>query len=240
MVSQERLVSAFLELADTLVADFDVIDFMDTLAHTSVELLGADAAGLMLADQRGGLHLIAASSEESRLVELFELQYDQGPCVDCYRQGRPVVNVSIEEGRRRWPHLGEAVASNGFSSVHALPMRLRDEVIGAMNLFLVSPGRLSEQDIALGQGLADMATIGLLQERSLRERDSLAEQLQGALNSRIMIEQAKGILAERQGLSMTAAFDAIRSYARRNRQPLSEVAAAIIDGPLDVAKLRQN
>ncbi len=238
MVSQERLVSIFLELADTLVAGFDVIDFMDSLARIGVEVLDADAVGLMLTDQRGGLNLIAASSDESRLVELFELQYDRGPCVDCYRQGRAVVNVGADEAGRRWPQLADALEHGGFTSVHALPLRLRDQVIGAMNLFLVDSGPLTDETIALGQGLADMATIGLIQERSIREKGTLAEQLQGALNSRVMIEQAKGILSERRDMSMGEAFSAMRDYARRTRQPLSEVAAAVTRGSLDDAVLR--
>lgn len=239
MVTQQRLVNVFLGLADTLVADFDVIDFLDTLTRTSVELLGVDAAGLMLADQRGHLQLVAASSEELRLLELLELQNDQGPCLDCYREGEPVVNVPPDEARERWPVFHAAVEAEGFGSVHALPLRLRTEVIGAINLFMVSPAPLTEDDIALGQGLADMATIGLLQERAVHEQVVLAEQLQSALNSRVLIEQAKGMLAERHGLDPADAFTLMRTYARRSGSPLLTIAQRVIEGDTDPAGLEQ-
>ncbi|MBO1754538.1 GAF and ANTAR domain-containing protein [Allobranchiibius sp. CTAmp26] len=238
MVTQQRLLQAFVELADTLVADFDVIDFLHTLAATSVELLDADAAGLMLADQRGELHLLAASSEETRTLELFELQHHQGPCLDAYHQGVAVVNVDLDTAEQRWPAFGPAVRAGNFSTVHAIPMRLRDEVIGAMNLFLVRLGKLSEGDIELSQGLADIATIGLLQERAVQQQQVLAEQLQGALNSRVVIEQAKGMLAAHHDVAVPDAFAAMRTYARRTGRPLSNVAIEIIDGTLDQEQLR--
>lgn len=240
MVSQHRLLEVFVELADTLVTEFDAIDFLHTLTEASVELLDADAAGLMLADQRGDLHVIAASSEEARLLEVLELQHDEGPCLDCYRQGEPITNIDPDEAERRWPTFGAAVRAANFTSVHAIPLRLRDEVIGSMNLFLARPGELSSVDLALGQGLADIATIGLLQERAIQEKQLLAEQLQGALNSRIMIEQAKGILAERHDLEMVQAFDAMRTHARRTGRPLLQVAGQVIDGTLDEATLIQH
>ena len=237
MVTQERLLEVFVELADTLVAEFDVIDFLHTLTETSVELLDANAAGLMLADQRGALQVVAASTEESRLLELFELQHEQGPCLDCYRLGQPVVNIDPEEAQRRWPAFGAAILAANFHSVHALPLRLRDEVIGSMNLFLARPGGLSPEALTLGQGLADIATIGLLQERAIREKQVLAEQLQGALNSRVMIEQAKGILAERHGIEMEQAFTAMRTHARHGGRPLLQVARTVIDGTFDDSAL---
>lgn len=238
MVTDQRLVDAFVGFADTLVAEFDTIDFLHTLAETTVELLDADAAGLMLADQRGDLQVVASSSEEARLLEIFELQHDEGPCLDCYRGGRAVTNVDPDEAERRWPRLGAAIRDAHFMSVHALPLRLRNEVIGSMNIFLARPGTLSEADIALGQGLADIATIGLLQQRAIQEHRVLAEQLQGALNTRVLVEQAKGVLAERQGMEMTAAFTVMRSYARRTGRPLRDIAAGIIDGSLTGAVLQ--
>jgi GAF domain-containing protein len=238
MLTQQRLVGAFLGLADTLVADFDVIDFLDTLTRTSVALLGVDAAGLMLADHRGHLQLVAASTEELRLLELLELQNDQGPCLDCYRDGQPVVNVRPEEARERWPVFHAAVEAQGFRSVHALPLRLRAEVIGAITLFMVSAAPLTGDDIALGQGLADMATIGLLQERAVHEQVILTEQLQTALNSRVLIEQAKGMLAERHGLDPADAFTLMRTYARRTGNPLLTIAHRVIEGDTDPAGLK--
>jgi GAF domain-containing protein len=237
MVTRQRLVSVFLGLADTLVADFDVIDFLDTLTRTSVEVLGVDAAGLMLADQRGHLQVVAASTEELRLLELLELQNDQGPCLDCYREGQPVVNVPPDEARKRWPVFHSAVEAQRFRSVHAVPLRLRSEVIGAINLFVVSPEPLTGDDIALGQGLADMATIGLLQERAVHEHVILAEQLQGALNSRVLIEQAKGMLAERHGLDPADAFTLMRTYARRSGSPLLAIAQRVVEGDAHPAGL---
>lgn len=217
------------------MAEFDVIDFLHTLTENAVELLDADAdaAGLMLADLRGNVQVVASSSEETRLLELFEFQHDQGPCMDCYREGTAVTNVGPEEAERRWPSLGVAVRNSNFTSVHALPLRLRNQVIGAMNLFLARPGELSAADVALGQGLADIATIGLLQERATREQQVLAEQLQGALNSRVRIEQAKGIFAERHGVRVGEAFNTLRSHARNTGQPLLSVAMQVIDGTLE-------
>lgn len=237
MVTQERLLDVFVELADTLVAEFDVIDFLQTLTETSVELLGADAAGLMLADQRGDLQVVASSADEARLLELFQLQQDEGPCLDCFRHGRAVVNIDPDEAQARWPTFGPAVRAADFRSVHALPLRLRDEVIGSLNLFLARAGGLSPQQLNLGQGLADIATIGLLQERAIREKQVLAEQLQGALNSRILIEQAKGILAERHDLGIAEAFATMRAHARDSGRPLLTVAGEIIDGTFDSSQL---
>lgn len=230
MISQHRVLSRLVELADTLVAEFDVVDFLYTLSEAAVELLGAGAAGLMLADQRGHLQVVAASTQQARVLELFELQHDEGPCLDCYREGRPVANVDPAQAEERWPAFGAAVRAAHFASVHAVPLRLRDEVIGAMNLFLADRSTLTSDELSLAQALADIATIGLLQERAVREQQILAEQLQGALNSRTVIEQAKGVLAERHQLTLEAAFVVMRTHARRNGRPLLAVAAEVIDG----------
>ncbi len=237
MLTQQRLLDVFVQLADTLVAEFDVIDFLHTVAETSVELLDADADGLMLADQRGAVQVVASSSQQTRTLELFELQHGEGPCLDCYHLGEIVANVAPDEAEQRWPTFGRAVRAAGFSSVHAIPMRLRQEVIGALNVFLARPGGLSEQDLALGQAIADIATIGLLQERSIQEQQLLAEQLQGALNSRVVIEQAKGMLAERHALPTESAFAAIRAHARHVERTQLDIATQIIDGTLDTEGL---
>jgi hypothetical protein len=237
MTREQRLARVFVELADTLVAQFDMIDFMHTLTERCVELLSADAAGLMLADQRGNLRVIASSAEPARLVELFEVQHSEGPCLDCFHSGHQVVNVDHDEMRARWPGFAAQAAELGFQSAHALPMRLRDDVIGAVNLFTRASRRLSADDIAVGQAMADVATIGLLQERVGRQKDVLAEQLQMALNSRILIEQAKGVLAERSRITPTEAFVVMRSFARRQARPLTSVAAAVIDHTLQSAEL---
>jgi len=237
METQQRLVEVFVKLADTLVDDYDVIDFLHTLTESAVELLDAQAAGLMLADQRGDVQVVASSSEESRMLELFELQHQQGPCIDSYRQGAQV-SVDPDEAERRWPGFGAAVRASNFTSVHALPMRLRNETVGAMNIFLSRPGGLTEADLTLGQGMADMATIGLLQERAVKEKNTLAEQLQGALNSRILIEQAKGMFAERHDVDVSQAFTTLRAHARSMGQPLAAVANQVIDGTFDSSAVK--
>ena len=230
MSREQALSEAFVKAADTLVDDFDVIDFLHTLAERCVELLAVDAAGLMLADHRGTLHASAASSESARLLELFELQTDAGPCVDCYRSAAPVVNADLGANAERWPRFAEAARANGFVSVHALPLRLRETVIGALNLFCASPEPLGEDDIRVGQALADVATIGILAQRGLEQADLIATQLQNALNSRITIEQAKGVLAERHKLTVDEAFAVLRRHARDNNLRMSDLARDVANG----------
>jgi transcriptional regulator with GAF, ATPase, and Fis domain len=226
----ELLSATFVELTDTLVAGFDVIDFLHVLTDRSVQLLDVSAAGLLLADPRGELRVVAASSEAARLLELFQLQSDQGPCLDCFRSGRPVAAVDLAAEAARWPRFVPAARQAGFAAVQALPMRLREQVIGALNLFRVVPGALAPADVRVGQGLADVATISLLHERSMRHGDTLNEQLQTALNSRVIIEQAKGKLAERLGLDMDQAFGLLRDQARTSNRRLSDLAQGFVDG----------
>jgi transcriptional regulator with GAF, ATPase, and Fis domain len=221
---EQQVAQALIEAADTLVDDFDVIDFLHTLAERCVQLLDVDAAGLMLADQRGQLHATAASSENARLLELFELQGDAGPCLDAYRTGTAVVNADLQANQPRWPRFAEAAQLTGFLSVHALPLRLRSTVIGALNLFCAGPGALSDEDVRTGQALADVATIGILAQRNLHQAELLTSQLQQALNSRVTIEQAKGVLAERRQITVDAAFDVLRSHARSHNLRLSDLA----------------
>ncbi len=229
---EEAIAETFVLLADTLVAEFDVLDFLHTLVERTVELIDADAGGIMLADQRGGLQVLAASSHEVRLVELFEVQNDEGPCVEAFRSGEAVTKPDLEAMRRSWPSFTARVEQAGFSSAQAIPMRLRDEMIGALNVFRRTPGALGASDMRLARALADIGTIGLLQERSMRARDRLAEQLQGALNSRVLIEQAKGVLAERTGLEVGQAFRVMRAHARHTGTPLSAVAGDVVTGRL--------
>jgi GAF domain-containing protein len=201
------------------------------LADRSARLLNVSAVGVLLADPRGQLRVAAASSEAAGLVELFQIQNDQGPCLDCFRTGRAVTAAGLVEQDHRWPRFATAATQAGFGAVHALPMRLRDQVIGALNLFSTETGALSQADLRIGQALADVATIGLLQERNVRRAETLAEQLQGALNSRVVIEQAKGRLAERLGLGMDEAFALLREHARNTNQRLTDVARQVIDSP---------
>ncbi|MEX5717429.1 GAF and ANTAR domain-containing protein [Geodermatophilus maliterrae] len=233
MTSREQAVAeTFVELADTLVAEFDLVDFLHTLIERTVTLLDGDAGGIMLADQRGGLQAMAATSHEVRLVELFELQSDEGPCLEAFRTGQSVTKADLGEMRRDWPDFTARLEQAGFSSAQAVPMRLRDEVIGAVNVFRVATGALSEADMRLARALADVATVGLLQERTIRSRDLLAEQLQAALNSRVLIEQAKGVLAERTGIEVGEAFTVLRAHARRTGVPLHALAAQVVSGTL--------
>jgi len=225
----QLLSETFVELTDTMVADFDLIDFLHVLTSRSVELLDVSAAGLLLADPRGELRVVAASSEAARLLELFQLQSDQGPCLDCFRSGRPVAVADLGADQR-WPQFAAAAGQAGFCSVQALPMRLRDQVIGALNLFRATPGAFDADVVHVGQALADVATISLLHERSMRRSDILNEQLQTALNSRVVIEQAKGKLAERLGIEVDQAFALLRDQARNRNQRLSDLARAFVDG----------
>jgi transcriptional regulator with GAF, ATPase, and Fis domain len=226
----QLLSDTFVELTDTMVAGFDVIDFMHVLTDRSVQLLEVDAAGLLLADPRGELRVVAASSEVARLIELFQIQNDEGPCLDCFRSGQAVHVPDLAAATERWPRFAPAAVQAGFTAVQALPMRLREQVIGALNLFRASAGTFADADIRVGQALADVATIGLLHERSMRRSDTLNEQLQAALNSRVVIEQAKGKLAERLGVDMDQAFNLLRDFARARNRRLSELAQAFVDG----------
>ena len=226
----ELLSDTFVELTDTMVVGFDVIDFMHMLTNRSVQLLDVSAAGLLLADPRGDLRVVAASSEAARLLELFQLQNDEGPCLECFRSGQPVQAVDLAAVAPRWPRFAPAAGQAGFAAVQALPMRLREQVIGALNLFRAAPGAFDPADIRVGQALADVATISLLQERNMRHTDTLNEQLQTALNSRVIIEQAKGKLAERLGLDMDQAFNLLRESARTSNRRLSDLAQAFVNG----------
>lgn len=237
-VANIQIADVFVELADTLVDDFDIIDFLHVLTERSVALLGVSAAGLLLTDERGTLQVVAASSERTRLLELFQLQTDQGPCVDCFRSGQPV-SVTNLPNAGRWPRFAAAATEVGFAAVHAVPMRLRTETVGALNFFDTEPGAMDESSLRLGQALADVATIGLLQQRAIHRRDALTEQLRAALNSRVLIEQAKGVLAERLRLSVDDAFDLLRSAARGRNRRLSDLALAIIDGSEQLAPTRK-
>jgi transcriptional regulator with GAF, ATPase, and Fis domain len=229
-MSERQLTEVFVEMADTLVDDFDLIDFLHRLTERCVELLGVSAAGLLLTDQRGALRVVAASAERARLLELLQLQTDEGPCPECFHSGRPVAVADLAAVSGRWPAFVSEARRAGFVSVQALPMRLRAEVIGALNLFDSRPGPLPKDIVQLGQALADVATIGLLQARAISHRDTLAEQLQAALNSRVIIEQAKGVIAERRQLDMDQSFTLLRTAARTTNRRLADLSRAIVDG----------
>lgn len=237
MTREALLARTFVELADTLVADFDVVELLSLLADRCVEVLDIGAAGLMVVAPDGDLRVMASSSEAMRVLELFELQAEEGPCLDCYRTGEPVVNQDLADANGRWPRFANEALGAGFHSVHALPMRLRGSVIGALNLFHVEPGEMRSEDVAAAQALADVATIAILQHRAAVEAGVLNEQLNNALNTRIVIEQAKGMVAERKGLDMARAFATLRTHARNHNLRLSDVAADVIDGTLATSAL---
>ena len=232
MSREGMLARTLVELADTLVADFDVVELLTLLTDRCVDVLDVGAAGLMLAAPEGDLRVMASSSEAMRMLELFELQSQEGPCLDCFRSGLPVVNKDLSADDGHWPRFSVEALAAGFRSVHALPMRLRGSVIGALNLFHVDVGEMRQADIDAAQALADIATIAVLQHRAAIEAQVVHDQLNQALNTRIVIEQAKGMIAERENLDMVQAFARLRAHSRNRNQRLADVARAIIDGTL--------
>ena len=236
-VSAERLAKVFVEVADTLVAEFDVIEFLQMLADRAAGLIDASAVGLLLADQHGRLQFMAASDENTKLLELFQVQSHDGPCLDAFNTARPVINVDLRAAGGRWPRFAPRATASGFRSVHAFPLRLRDDVIGAMNIFGHDVGGLDDTDTQIVQALADVAAIGLLQERAISRGEILTEQLQGALNSRIIIEQAKGAVAQAHNITVDEAFDLVRAYARRTNRRLSDVARLVVTDPTTLTEV---
>jgi len=233
MTRETDVVRSLVDMADTLVDDYDVIELLTGLTDKCVRILGASAAGVMLASPAGSLELAASSSEAMRLLELFELQEQEGPCMDAFRTGNLVVQGSLEAGTGRWPVFAPAALETGFRSVLALPLRLREVTLGALNLFSVTGAPMSDADIVVARAFADLATVSILQHRASAEAQRLNEQLSAALNSRVVIEQAKGVLSERAGVDLAEAFTRLRSYARNNNRRLTDVAQAAIDGTLE-------
>jgi len=237
---ETRLVEALVALADTLVAGYDLVELMHYLVDVSVELLDAAAAGLVLADADGQLDVLASTSERTELLEVLQIRTGRGPCFDCYTTGQPQTIPDVAAQAERWPQFAPLALQQGFRSVHAVPMRHRDRTIGALNLFRTQPGELAEPDRRAAQALADVATIGILQQRTVRETAELNEQLKDALSSRVVIEQAKGILAQYGRLDMNQAFTALRGHARRHQLPLTDLARALVDrnrGPADILRV---
>ncbi len=219
MPRAELLAKTLVELADSLVDDFDVVELLTLLTDRCVNVLDVSAAGIILVAADGDLRLMASSSQAMRVLEIFELQADEGPCMDCYRSGMPVVNIDLAEAHHRWPRFTPEALDAGFRSVHALPLRLRRVVIGALNLFRVDQGAFHDDDVISAQAFADIATISILQHRAVTHVQLVNEQLRRALNSRVVIEQAKGVLAERSSLDMERAFTRLRTYAARPQPP---------------------
>ncbi|WP_036227561.1 GAF and ANTAR domain-containing protein [Marmoricola sp. URHB0036] len=231
LVRQAALAERFVALADTLVDDFDVVEVLDGLMGTCLELLGVDEAGLLLTDPRGGLQRVASSSEEARLLELLQVQTREGPCFEAVATGEIIAVDDISATHDRWPAFAERAVADGFSSVYAFPMRLRDATVGGLNLFGVRAASLVDDDQVIAKALADIATIGILQQRSIHRSSVLAENLQRALNTRIVVEQAKGVLSERGQMPMDQTFELLRSFARSHNLKLSELARSIVYPP---------
>lgn len=237
-MSREALLArTFVDLADSLVDNFDVVELLTVLVDRCVDVVDVAAAGIMLASADGELRVIASSSEAMRVLELFEAQADEGPCVACYRGGRPVVNVKLAEADGRWPRFAPQAVRAGFRSAHALPMRLRGQTIGALNMFHTEEGAMRESDVVTAQALADVATIAILQHRAVVDAQQLNQQLTRALNTRIVIEQAKGVVAESAGVDMEEAFALLRRHSRRNNLRLADVAQAVSTKTLPVESL---
>lgn len=237
MISPEELSEVFVEVADTLVADFDVAEFLDNVAARTATVSGMDAAGLLLTDQQDRLRFVASTSERATLLELFQLQNREGPCLDCFQSGSVVATPDVAAAMSRWPLFAPRALDAGFRSMHAIPMRWHDRVIGALDLFGETTLRLAAADARVVQSLADVATIGIMQNRAVTRVETLNEQLTGALNSRIVIEQAKGAIGQARGIGVDEAFEVLRGYARRNDRRLGDVAHDVVAGGLETSRL---
>jgi GAF domain-containing protein len=237
MSREALLVQTLVELADNLVDDFDVIDVLTVLSDRCVEVLDVDSAGVMLADPSGELQVIASSSDTMRGLEVFELQADEGPCVDCFRSGLPITNLELDGTDIRWPSFAARAVADGFHSVHALPMHLRGTTVGALNLFRASRGPLGVEDVLVAQALADVATIAIIQHQATLGAAVLNAQLSEALNSRVIIEQAKGRISEASGRDMDESFQRLRNHARNHNLRLTELARDVVDGTIPIVQL---
>lgn len=234
MTREASVIRTLVEMADSLVDDFDVVELLTALAARCVELLEVSTVGVMLATARGDLRLVASSSEATRVLEIFELQAEEGPCLDAFRSGERVSQPLRErQGEGHWPRFTSEALRAGFRSVTAVPLRLNDDTIGALNLFSVADRPIGESDMLVAQAFADLATIGIVQHRAVRERQRVNEQLSDALRSRVVIEQAKGVIAERAGIDISEAFERLRRFARLQGGRLTDVAEATVEGTLD-------
>ena len=233
MTREADVVRSLVEMADTLVDDYDVVDLLTGLTDRCVNLLGVSAAGVMLASPEGSLGLVASSSEAMRLLELFELQAQEGPCLDAFRTGQRIEHEDLQAGAGRWPSFSAAALKAGFASALALPLRLREATLGALNLLSVARTPMDEADVIVARAFADLATLSIVQHRAATEAQRLNEQLSGALTSRVVIEQAKGVISERAGVDLAEAFSRLRAYARNHNLRLTDVAEAAINGTLD-------
>jgi GAF domain-containing protein len=227
MPRETRVLDAVVSLVDSLLDDFDVVDLLTELTERCAELLDVESAGLLLADPLEQLRLLAATSEETRELELFQLQADEGPCMDCYSSGQPVSVANLQAEADRWPRFVQAALDAGFASVHAVPMRAAGIVLGALGLFGTRPGALDDADLLVGQTLAHIASVVILQEHAPTP-STVMPQLRSALTGRILVEQAKGFLRESLDISVEQAFQLLRRYARTNGDHLTDVARRLM------------
>jgi GAF domain-containing protein len=232
---EDDIVASFVSMAGSLAQGHDVNELLTQLAADCARMLDVSAVGLLLADPRGALHVVAASSERVADLEAFQVQREQGPCHTCYLDGQPVNVPDLAAAAERWPEFAAVAATAGVASVHAVPMRLRDAVVGALNLFGATPGALNDEDLRLAQALADVATVALIQDRAATDRNLVNEQLQNALDSRVILEQAKGVLSYSGDLDMPAAYAALRTYARDHNVKLTELARALVNRAVPAA-----
>lgn len=237
MTRESEVVRSLVEMADTLVDDYDLIDLLTGLADRCVNVLGVAAAGVMLVSPGGNLGLVASSSETMHMLELFELQAQEGPCLDAFRTGERIEHEDLEADSGRWPSFSAAALREGFQSVSALPLRFRDVTLGALNLFSVTQAPMAEGDVIVARAFADLATLSIVQHRASAEAQRVNEQLSAALTSRVVIEQAKGVVAERAGVDLAEAFSRLRAYARDRNLRLTDVAEAAVAGTLDLDPL---
>jgi GAF domain-containing protein len=226
---ETRVLAAVVRLVDSLLDDFDVVDLLTQLTEQCADLLDVEAAGFLLADPLGQLRLLAATSEQARDVELFQLQADEGPCVQCYVTGHPVSVADVRSDLGQWPRFASTARDAGFAAVHAVPMRAAGAVLGALGLFGTNPGVLNDADLLVAQTLTHIACVAIVQEQSPTPSTVLT-QLKAALASRVIIEQAKGFLRDRLDVEVEVAFTLLRSYARSQKEHLTDVAERVITG----------
>ncbi len=232
MTRESLLVATLVELADNLVDDFDLIEVLTMLCNRCVETIDVDASGVMLLSPAGELQYVASSSESMRILELYQIQANEGPCMDCFGSGEAIVDCQLREALERWPNFAPRALDVGFQSVYCLPMRLRGRVIGALNFFRREVASLDSNDVVVAQGLADVATIAILQHQSSVDAKVLNSQLSKALNSRIIIEQAKGMIIQATRCDVDQAFSRLRTHARNHNEGLTALATAVVDGRL--------
>lgn len=238
MSREQLLATTFVELADTLGEGFDALDFLQNLADRAVEIIDVTSAGVVLIDPAGRLQLVATTSHAVQVLELFALAVSEGPCLHVARTGQDVINLAPEQARDRWPRFTAAAEELGIGTTHVVPLRLRSDVLGALSLFDRGHQRIGTDDLAIVRALASVATIGLLQERSPHQQAVIARQLSATLQRRVLLEQAKGMVAELAGLDMDASFQLLLGYSRRTGEPLGQTARRVTERRLDVEDLR--